>query len=276
MRRLRDLAALAPLAAVVAAAGCGGSGSLPLPQMQAAVVTPPPGAVVDARQWGGRDLALGRVGETATVSVVGPQGNGVNGLTVRIDGRTADSCGAGCYRARAGDGPVVVDVGGRSFRFDVPASAPPGAALVTRITRAYGRLRSVALVQRLASSAAPPLVTRFLFVAPDRLSYANEGGSQAVVIGARRWDRPSPTGRWARSPQQRVRVMHPPWRRAIDAHVVAPHTVTFFDPETRAWFRVVVDPQTSLPRTVRMIGVSHFMLDRFSRFDEPISIVPPR
>jgi hypothetical protein len=277
MRRRRSL--LLPLVAVPAAlalAGCGGSGGgVSLPTLQPAVVVPPRGAVVDAREWGSRDVALARKAGVATVDVVDSQGHGIDGLTVRIGGAKAAPCGTGCYRAPDPQGPVTVGIGKRSWTFTISADAPSGKAIVAQAERAYARLKTVALEQRLASGPGNAVVTLFEFQAPDRLRYTNVGGSQAIVIGSSRWDRPTTHDPWTRSPQQRVNVMHPPWRQPIDEHVVAPNTVTFFDLNTRAWFRVVVEPASKLPTTVGMTGISHFMTDRFSRFDAPLDIAPP-
>lgn len=270
-------AGLALLVAVAAlAAGCGSSSTPPLPQIQPAVVTPPAGAVVDAVEWGTRDLAIARTPGTATVQVVDGQGHGVDGLRVTIDGRASAGCGTGCYRAKAGAGAVAVGIGARTWHFDVPASAPAARGRVAAAMRAYSRLHSVALDESLASGPTGGIRTSFVFAAPDRLSYAIRGGSQAIVIGSRRWDRPSADAPWTSSAQQRILVMHLAWDRAIDAHLVGPNTITFFDPRAHAWFRVVVDPRTSLPRTVHMTGIAHFMVDRYSRWNVPATIVPPR
>lgn len=276
--RSRSLAAAAALGAFAAAvAGCGGGGSK-FPTIGAATqigLSPPPGAVVDAREWGSRDLAIARKGPVTTIQVVGPQGGAVNGLHVVLDGRAARVCGRGCYRATTGTGAVAVKIGSRSWRFDLPATAPSGAARVAAAQRAYARLKTVSLRQKLGSSPTVFSVAHFLFVAPDRLRYEIEGGSQAVVVGNRRWDRVSASDAWTPSPQDRVDVMHVPWRRAVDAHLVAPDVVTFYDPGTRAWFRVTLQHASSLPTTVLMTGVSHFMVDRFSGFDAPATIAPP-
>lgn len=273
--RSLGLVALAGLAAVLA--GCGGGGSK-FPTIGAATqigLTPPPGTVVDAREWGSRDLAIARKGPVTTIQVVGPQGGAVNGLHVVLNGRAARACGRGCYRATTGNGPVTVTIGARSWRFDLPARAPSAAARVVAAQQAYTRLKSVSLHQKLGSSPTVFSVARFVFVAPDKLRYEIEGGSQAVIVGRRRWDRVSASDAWTVSSQDRVDVMHVPWRRAIDAHLVAPDVVTFYDPGTRAWFRVTLQPRTSLPTTVLMTGVSHFMVDRFSGFDAPATIAPP-
>jgi hypothetical protein len=192
-----------------------------------------------------------------------------------VGGERAAACGPGCYRAPDPSGDVVVRIGGRSWTFTVAADAPSGKALVARAERAFAKLSSVALRQRLASGPTSPIVTLFEFQAPDRLHYRNVGGSEAIVVGSTRWDRPTAHDPWTRSPQQRVNVMHPPWREPIDEHLVAPNTVTFFDLGTRAWFRVVLAPGTALPTRVGMTGISHFMVDRYSRFDAPLAIGPP-
>jgi hypothetical protein len=277
MGRRSALLGLAVVAAGAALAGCGSSGGgIAPPKIASAVVVPPRGADVAAREWGSRDVALARKAGTATVDVVDPQGHGVDGLDVQIGGKTATACGSGCYRARDPDGAVVVRIGAHSWRFTIPADAPSGAVLLARATRAYASLKSVALEQRLASGPSNAIVTRFRFEAPDRLRYENVGGSQAIVIGSTRWDRPTAHDPWTRSAQQRVNVMHVPWGRPVDAHVVAPNTVTFFDLRTRAWFRVVLHPASKLPTAVAMTGISHFMASRYSRFDEPARIAPPR
>jgi hypothetical protein len=268
-------AALGALAAVLA--GCGGGGST-FPTIGAATqigLTPPAGAVVDAREWGSRDLAIARQGTVTTIQVVGPQGGAVNGLHVVLNGHAARVCGRGCYRATTGTGAVTATIGSRTWRFDLPAVAPSGAARVAAAQRAFTRLKTVSLRQKLGSSPTVFSVAQFLFVAPDKLRYEIQGGSQAVVVGNRRWDRVSASDAWTASSQTRVDVMHVPWRRAIDAHVVAPDVVTFYDPGTRAWFRVTFRHTTSLPGTVLMTGVSHFMVDRFSGFDAPATITAP-
>jgi hypothetical protein len=157
----------------------------------------------------------------------------------------------------------------------VPASAPSAHDVLVAAMSAYARLHTVALDESLASAPTGGIRTSFVFVAPDRLRYAIKGGSQAIVIGTRRWDRPTGDAPWTSSPQARTTVMQLLWERAIDAHLVAPHTVTFFDQATHAWFRVVVDPRTSLPKTVYMTGTSHFMVDRYSRYNAPATIAPP-
>jgi copper transport protein len=269
----RELAALLGALAIVGAA-CGSS-SPRAPTITAAVVIPPSPAVVDARQWGTRDVALARTGSRAVVSIVDDQGHGVDGVHVTVARRSATACGTGCYRVDGVTGTrVLVDADGHAFSFALSPSAPSGAALLRRVMRAYAQARTVTLHQRLASGPGTALVTDFAFQAPDRVRYTIRGGSQAVVVGSRRWDRASASGRWQESPQQRVAVMRLPWGRAIDIHEIARGTLTFFDLATRAWFRVTID-RRSLPRTEVMTGISHFMVNQYSRYDAPLRIAPP-
>ena len=53
-------------------------------------------------------------------------------------------------------------------------------------------------------------------------------------------------------------------------------TITFVDPTTPAYFEVVVDVHTLLPRSVSMTAAAHFMVDRYIRFNAPRAIYRPR
>jgi hypothetical protein len=53
-------------------------------------------------------------------------------------------------------------------------------------------------------------------------------------------------------------------------------TVTFFDPQTPAYYEATFDSSTLLPRVVRMTAAAHFMTDRYVRFDSPRAIFRPR
>lgn len=275
MRLAASSAAVAAGTLLLAGCGGSGSGSLPLPTIAPASVSPPAGAVVDARQWGARDLALARNGDTATVTVIDDEGHGVDGLSLRIDGRAAPSCGSGCYRGHAQGPTAVVSSSTATWRFSLPKTAPSARPLIAKAQRSYSKLRSVRLRQRLASGPGNAIETHFLFVAPDRLRYSISGGTESIVIGDRRWDRSSPKAPWAGSPQTPVRVMHLPWDRITDAHVIAPNTITFFDLNAHAWFRVSLDPRTALPSTERMTGIAHFMLNRYSGYNAPAAIDAP-
>jgi hypothetical protein len=72
---------------------------------RSAFPAPPRGAVVFSRQLGGKALALGVFPKGGHVllqgSVLGSQVVGVSGLDVLLNGRRANACGPGCYRAAA-------------------------------------------------------------------------------------------------------------------------------------------------------------------------------
>jgi hypothetical protein len=211
------------------------------------------------------------------VSVVGQQGAGVDRLAVRVDGVVAHPCGRGCYAARATP-PVDVRVGSTSWRVDVPARTPDASALVARAARTWRSLRSLSFSDRLGSDATHVVFSTWTAVAPDRLSYRVRGGSSAVIVGDRRWDR-APGGKWIESPQLPVSQPRPLWVAAVDAHVVGETAkawrVTFFDPRTPAWFEITVDKRTARTLDARMVTTAHFMHERYGAFDAPLAIAPP-
>jgi copper transport protein len=238
-------------------------------------VLPPPAAVVDAKEVGSLAVAIARTPGHARLTIVDQDANGAAGLDVRIDGRATASCGSGCYAAAAAPGPVAVELGGQRTTFDVSPTSPAAAKLVARLTRDYRARRTVVFTERLASNPTNAQVTRFELEAPHSLSYATVGGPQAIVIGARRWDRTSSTAPWQPSPESPLAVPSPYWTTTTNAHLVGPRTVTFLDRAIPAWFRVTLEPGRDLPRRVDMTAAAHFMVDRYSGFDGPVAISPP-
>ena len=243
---------------------------------------PPAGGVVLARQDRDLALALSVRGRTATATIVGPDGDGADGLTVDLSGVAAGPCGAGCYTASLPRRPraVAVRVGGRPpVRFSVPGRAPDATALVDRAAGVFRSLRSVVIDEQLASSPTIRIRTSFEIVAPDRLRYRIEGGGEAVVIGGRRWDR-GRAGPWQPSAQSPLHLPAAPWARVRDARLLGRDRrawiVSFLDPTVPAWFRVRLDRRTLRTLDVRMIAGAHFMHDRYGSFDAPLRIRPPR
>ena len=236
---------------------------------------PPRDAVVDARELGTLAVAVARTRGSATVTLLGQDGNGASGRSVAVDGVAATPCGSGCYRAAApAGGSLRVRVDGLGdVTFALPAGAPDGSALLARVTRAYRSARTIVFDEQLASSPANAELTRFTLVAPDRLAYTTHGGPAAVVIGARRWDRDTPSARWVESAQTPLDVTQPYWLGVTNAHLVAPGVLTFLDRSIPAWFRLTV--AGGRPSRLRMTAAAHFMLDRYVGFDVPATVSPP-
>jgi hypothetical protein len=145
-------------------------------------------------------------------------------------------------------------------------------------------LRSVTIDERLSSGGAHTTRTTWRLEAPNRLSYLIRDGSQAVIIGDRRWDR-DPGKQWVESPQTPLRQPTPTWGTApsqaalIGSGTVAGRPVwrvSFVDPSVPAWYTAAIDKRTYRTLAVEMTAPAHFMRHVYSGFDEPASIEPPR
>jgi copper transport protein len=299
-RRLESLglaAEVALLAGVVVAVGV--LTQLPPPPRATAAVAkpappapPPPDAVVLAGE--DDDVAVGlavspRGGRIAArVTALGEDGNGVDGLRVRIGGVDAQACGAGCYAATVPLPPpprrLPVSLEGSGAKpatlaFTLPRRwpAPDATALVTRVDRVFRSLRTVVIHEHLASNAHNGLDTVYHLEAPNRMSYDIRNGPDAIVIGATRWDRDSARAPWVKSQQEPIRQPQPFWgsdpRR--NARLLGPDTASFYDPRLPAWFVVTVDPRTGRLLRLHMTAQAHFMRHRYSGFDAPFAIRPP-
>jgi hypothetical protein len=207
------------------------------------------------------------------VTLIGPDGTGVDGRGVTVDGTPARSCGSGCYRAPAVPGGLSIGVGGNTVVFDLPARAPAASALLQRVDHAFRSARTAVFDETLASSPTNGLTTRFTLIAPDRLSYQTKGGPGAIVIGLRRWDRTSIRAPWVPSPQTRLDVMQPYWTKPTNAHLIAPNVLTFLDRRIPAWFHVTLDGVR--PTRSQMTAAAHFMVDRYVGFNVPAVVSPP-
>ncbi|HMI28324.1 MAG TPA: hypothetical protein VK490_01385, partial [Gaiellaceae bacterium] len=214
------------------------------------------------------------------VIVLGPNGAGVNGLTVRINGVTTGSCGSGCYAAFIPlRGTAKVTVNGRTLTFAIPARPRPAAALVAKATTAFRALRSVDYVERLASSPRNRVVADFTLERPNRLEYRIRGGASGIVIGNRRWDR---TGNhpWQPSPQSPTLQPEPIWAGQVTNAFLLETTptsyvVAFMKPLGPTWFTIRLDRRTLQPRALRMTTAAHFMTHRYTRFNAPARIKAP-
>jgi len=239
----------------------------------AAPVLPPRSAVVDARELGSLAVGVARVPGSATVTLVDSDGTAASGRAVQIDGRQTADCGAGCYRGAASKGVLHVTVDGSTLAFDLPDRLPDASALLRTTTKAYRSSRTIIFDETLRSSPANAQTTRFTVVAPDRLSYAIHGGSSAIVIGGRRWDRERVSAPWLESQQTPLQVTEPYWSSPTNVHEIAPGVLTFLDRRIPAWFQVELTG--SRPSRMRMTAAAHFMVDRYVGFDVPATVSPP-
>jgi copper transport protein len=239
----------------------------------AAPVLPPRDAVVDARELGPLAVGVARTPGRATVTVLDSDGTAATGRSVQIDGTAAVSCGAGCYRASASPGTLRVTIDASTLAFDLPERLPDASPLLRTVTKKYRSSRTIVFDETLRSSPANAQTTRFTVVAPHRLSYAIRGGSSAVVIGARRWDRDRAGAPWLESQQTPLDVTQPNWRSPTNVHEIAPGELTFLDRQIPAWFHVTL--ARGLPKRVRMTAAAHFMVDRYGGFDVPAEVSPP-
>lgn len=236
--------------------------------------------VVQGRQNGELGIALAYRSPEAEVTVLGSDGRGVNGLAVRIAGSEARSCGPGCYGASvAPSRQVLVSIDERRFVFRVPGTLRPADALVSRVTEAFRALNSVAYLERLASSPRNRVVAEFTLERPNRLEYRIRGGASGIIIGPRRWDRER-GGKWVLSPQQPSSQPEPIWAGGVtNAYVLSTtpttYVVSFLKPIGPAWFTLVLDRRTLLPRHLTMTAAAHFMTHRYSGFNAPARIRRP-
>src|SRR6266542_3662755 len=113
--------------------------------------------VVVAREDGELGVALAVRPPGGEVTVLSPNGTGVDGLDVTIAGVKARACGPGCYGASFSSARVVaVTVDGARFAFKTPAAPRSATALLARATRAFRRLETVSYVERIASWPTSP------------------------------------------------------------------------------------------------------------------------
>lgn len=264
---------------------------------------PPANAVVFAREDGPYALALALVpGEPLRLqtSLVDNQGRGVTGLRVgysvfherAVTRRVAVPCGRGCYSASVSlpSQPTRVDVavaGKRAttvWRVALPEQWPPPDAkqLLAQAEETWRNLKTLVFRDHLQSDPTHAVNTVWRVVAPDNVAYDVEGGASAVIMGDTRWDK-LPGQPWQKSPATRLHQPVPFWAKVTDAHVVGETTfagaqvqrVTFFDPQTPAWFEVLIDQTSFRTLDLRMTTTAHFMHDTYTAFDTPVSIEPP-
>ena len=265
----------------------------------AAAPAPPRGTVVFAAQ--SKELAVGlsvRPGAPLelTATVIGQSGFGVDGLDVRLSARSAAGtrsvaghpCGHGCYAgsitlAHPSHFGVAVSGKGapRTLSFSILQWPPPlGAAFLSRANRSFGAQQSVVYREHLASDPTHAITTLWTLAAPASVEYAIAGGAQGIVIGRRRWDRPSRTAPWTLSASDRLPQPASPWgTRSRDARIMrqSPSDVTlsWVDPVIPAWYTATFTRAKALPTTLAMTAPAHFMEHRYLAYNAPVTIAPP-
>lgn len=216
----------------------------------------------------------------------------VRGAT-RTSGSAATSCGSRCLRfplrvlagARSSF-RVTVDRTGKpaaTVRFVLPARLPPLADGLYRTARARMlALDSLTMHETLGSGLAAPVVSKWTFGAPDRMSYDIAEGSKAVVIGTTRWDWAG--RRWTRSTSSRLRLPAYPWQVATGARLLGTARVDGRPVRVLAalkpgadfptWFLLYVTKDDRVMR-MRMSTTGHFMVDTYGALDSTPAIRPP-
>ena len=235
--------------------------------------TAPPSSgssVVLAQEAGTHALAIAVTGSRVSVTVLDAAGDRVKNPRVSISRRGHT---------------VTVLFAGHAYAFDLPKlPAPSGAAIVAKAASVWNALHTLIWREVLASSPTNALHTVYVAQAPDRLSYTIAGKSAAVIIGGKRWDRPTPHGAWQPSIQDPpVRQPQPFWDEATDAHILGTATiggravwrVSFLDPTTPAWFEASIDKRTYRTLQLDMIAASHFMHDVYGPFNSSVDLAPP-
>ena len=273
------LVGLVVAVAILTDARPGVSHAVAAPEEIGAPPLPPPGAVVLAREDGDNALTIAALPRAIRVTAFDGQGVGLNHLTVSVSGVNASSCGPGCYEAQTTQrGAVGVVVNGRGFLFRLPRKRVDATALVERATRNFRSLRSVTYVERLASSLRNHIVSTFTLEAPNRVEYHIHGGAAGIVIGTRRWDRTGKT--WTESASTLLPQPSPIWGTQITNAYLLSKTrqsmvVSFLKRDIPAWFTVRFDRRLR-PQVLDMTATAHFMHHRYTAFNAPRRIFPPR
>jgi len=214
----------------------------------------------------------------------------VSGSTVRLA-----PCGMACLWTvldLSGGERVTVRVGGADgglATFDVPSlPAPDGGPLFSELEQRMHALASYRLDESL-DSGTNVIRTSYACRAPDECRTSSNRGFQTVWIGGTLYLKRGPRKGWIVEPDS------PPFRvssflwdyvpdRIIDPRIVGTARIggvdtsilSFFGPLNSApyWFRLWVD-DTGLVIRAEMRGYAHFMDQRYSGFDAPITISAP-
>ncbi|MDX6670985.1 MAG: copper transport protein [Solirubrobacteraceae bacterium] len=230
-------------------------------------------------------------GLTGTIRTLDSQGRPGTGRIAVPAGR-ARPCGTGCATFAAPPSPVLrvsAQERDRAYAATLPATwraQDDGQArrLLDRAQATMRSLRSVREDEEVSSGPGQRAFTRYALRAPDRLAFATGGGVQTVQIDRTQWLR-TPGSPWRRSPvpggvpfRTRSWFRWTPYARSI--HVLARRgplaELALADPATPVWLRLTVDTRTGRVLRERLVARARFIDRRFSEFDAPVRIVPPR
>jgi hypothetical protein len=208
-------------------------------------------------------------------------------VRVTVDGRTVstESCGTGCSRAQADvlkgrPSQVAVSSGSAPVSFQLPGSLPAsGQAAFDRAKSTMGALRSYQFTERL-TSGGPTVFTQLAVQAPDRLSLRTDSGFRSVIIGQKRWD--FVDGHWQEAPFPGLKAREVlMWYDAQNPRVVRRlpngdvQLAAYGLKPVPAWFRLTVAPSGRVSEA-EMTAPAHFMLHRYSDFNNAPAIEPPK
>jgi hypothetical protein len=209
-------------------------------------------------------------------------------LRVELNGRVVrpQPCGQGCSRV---SGPVLdgrsafltVRHGTEDVSFALPALLPPdGNRTFDKARRTMNALETFRYTERLSSGLGTTVNSTVDVQAPDRMRLRTKGFS-SVIIGKNRWDRPA-GAQWEQSPFPGLDVGDLlMWHQAKNPRIVKlsgngeAELVAFGLQPVPAWFRIDVQPSGRVTEA-EMTAASHFMLHRYSDFDEGAAVTPPR
>lgn len=238
-----------------------------------------------------KDLLVGLAarpgGPVEVAAVRGDTPLGSDAVEVAVDGRKvqAESCGTGCSRVQAAvlqgrPHVVAVRAGGTPISFQLPGTLPAsGQPALDRARRTMAALHAYRFTERL-TSGGPVVFTKLAVQAPDRLSLRTNNGFRSVIIGHKRWDYLDGTWQKSSFPGLDVREVLM-WYSAKNPRVLRRlpngdvQLTAYGLKPVPAWFRLTVEPSGRVTEA-EMTAPAHFMLHRYSDFDSPLAIRPPK
>jgi hypothetical protein len=212
--------------------------------------------------------------------------------TVNERGADLQTCGDECYRIaepalQGSPASIAVTIrrAGKPTRSAVvrlPARLPPsGDAALARAQRVMHALRTLRYRETLTGGLGGTVIGRFQVQAPDRLRIDSNFDEHIIFIGKTRWLQSN--GEWTKSAFPGIRQPAYAWDGAARARVLARPRLGSARGWVLAlakagpnpvWFRLVVASSGHV-REMRMITRAHFMTQRFSGFNRPVSIQAP-